>query len=72
MRPRKILHIGGISTMARGSKTGGSNKRGSRGPAREIQSGQAKVNKTIAGRKGTVRQGSMKRAAKTPGAIKGV
>lgn len=48
------------------------NKRGARGPAREIHSGQAKVDKTLAGRKGKVHRGSMKSAAKVPGAVKGV
>ena len=52
-------------------KASASGKRGSRGPAREIQSGEAKVDKTIAGRKGKVHKGSVKAAEKVPGAVKG-
>jgi hypothetical protein len=46
-------------------------KAGTRGPAKEINQGDAKVGKTSAGKPRKVLKGSTKAAEKVPGAIKG-
>lgn len=60
--------------MAKGKKSGTSTKgikRGQRGPAKEIHSGDAGVGKTIAGKPRKVIKGKPSSAAKVPGAVRG-
>lgn len=54
---------GGKLTMGRKS---------TRGPAKEVRTGDGGIKNTVAGKKVKRQPGSMKAAAKTPGAVKGV
>lgn len=52
-------------------KSSGAKGYGKRGPAREIQSGDAKVGKTQAGKPRKARKGTQKNLGKIPGVVRG-
>jgi hypothetical protein len=61
--------------MAKGKKGGGKltmGRKASRGPAKQVNTGDGGIKNTVAGKKVKRQKGSVKAAAKTPGAIKGV
>lgn len=47
-------------------------RKASRGPAKQVNTGDGGVKNTVAGKKVKTQKGSMKAAAKTPGAVKGL
>jgi hypothetical protein len=60
--------------MAKGRKGGGKltmGRKSSRGPAKEVHTGDGGIKNTVAGKKVKRQKGSMKAAAKTPGAVTG-
>jgi len=61
--------------MAKGKKGGGKltmGRKSSRGPAKEVRTGDGGISNTVAGKKvRTQKGGGAKAAAKVPGAVKG-
>lgn len=53
------------------AKKSGTSPKGARGPAREIKQGDGGVGKTSAGKVRKPIKGSVKQAAKVPGAVRG-
>jgi hypothetical protein len=60
--------------MAKSKKSGGKltmGRKSSRGPAKEVKTGDGGIKNTVAGKKVKRQKGSVSAAAKGPGAVKG-